>query len=176
MKNFWPHRSKAKGFSIQNLARKYRLKLSSVSTSEISNQFLDDRNLVSKIDEHSKKISINKLSMKRTHWANRDFSEYKKVAWFYFFEEMFLVACIFLVRGIVDKINDIINNKVIPTRLQKVMLDSSNSPNETVRYEFNFNWLIIYQYNFSNDYIFYNYYFSSFKIYTYFFFPSPLSL
>ena len=39
----------------------------------------------------------------------------------------------FLVRGIVDKIKEITNNAVIPTRLQKVRLDSSNSPNETVR-------------------------------------------
>ncbi len=45
----------------------------------------------------------------------------------------------FLVRGIVDKINEMINNKVIPTRLQNVMLESSNSPNETVRYKNNFN-------------------------------------
>tara|TARA_B100000965_G_scaffold147696_1_gene123070 strand:+ start:476 stop:613 length:138 start_codon:yes stop_codon:yes gene_type:complete len=44
----------------------------------------------------------------------------------------------FLVSGIVDKINEIKNNKVIPTRIQKVRLDSSNSPNETVRYKFNF--------------------------------------
>ena len=53
---------------------------------------------------------------------------------FYFFEDL-----MFLARGIVDKINEIINKKVIPTRLQNVRLDSSNSPNETVRYEFNFN-------------------------------------
>ena len=44
----------------------------------------------------------------------------------------------FLVRGIVDKINEITNNKVILTRLQNVKLESSNSPNETVMYEFNF--------------------------------------
>ena len=44
----------------------------------------------------------------------------------------------FLVRGIVDKINDITNNKVMLTKLQKVRLESSNSPKETVRYEFNF--------------------------------------
>ena len=47
MKNFWPHRSNAKGFSIQNLARKYRSKISSVSSNEISNQLLDDKNLIS---------------------------------------------------------------------------------------------------------------------------------
>ena len=81
MKNFWPHRSNAKGFSIQNLARKYRLKISSssVSSNEISNQLLDDRNLIS-MKEEGKKISIANLSMKRIHWANRDFSEYKEAA------------------------------------------------------------------------------------------------
>ena len=81
MKNFWPHRSDAKGFSIKNLARKYRLKISnsSVSSIEVSNQFLDNRNLVS-MKEEDKKISIANLSIKRIHWANRDFSEYKKAA------------------------------------------------------------------------------------------------
>jgi len=65
VKNFWPHRSKAEGFSIQNLARKYRLKISSVSSNQISNKFLEDRNVI---------------SIKRIHWANRDFSEYKEAA------------------------------------------------------------------------------------------------
>ena len=50
----------------------------------------------------------------------------------YFFEDVFFVFCMFFVRGIVDKINDIRNKKVILTRLQKVRLESSNSPNETV--------------------------------------------
>ena len=88
--------------------------------------------------EEGTKISIANLSIKRIHWANRDFSEYKEAAWIYFFEEIFFVSFIFLVRGIVDKIKDMINNTVIPTRVQKVMLDNSNSPNETVRYKFNF--------------------------------------
>ena len=44
----------------------------------------------------------------------------------------------FLVRGIVDKTKDTTNSNVIPTRLQKVRLDSSNSPKETVRYKFKF--------------------------------------
>ena len=86
--------------------------------------------------KEDKKISIAHLSSERIHWANRDFSEYKQVAWVYFFEE------IFLVRGIVDKIKDTTNSNVIPIRLQKVRLDSSNSPNETVKYKFNFNLLI----------------------------------
>ena len=45
----------------------------------------------------------------------------------------------FLARGIVDKINEITNNDVIPTRVQKVRLESSNSPNEIVMYKSNFN-------------------------------------
>ena len=81
MKNFWPHRSKAKGFSIQNLARNYRLKISNPSESlnEISDQPLDDATLRS-MKEEGEKISIANLSIKRIHWANRDFSEYKKAA------------------------------------------------------------------------------------------------
>ena len=51
---------------------------------------------------------------------------------YYFFEDMFFVFCMFLVRGIVDKTNEIKNKKVILTRLQKVRLESSNSPNEIV--------------------------------------------
>tara|TARA_B100000579_G_scaffold396136_1_gene374675 strand:- start:596 stop:736 length:141 start_codon:yes stop_codon:yes gene_type:complete len=45
----------------------------------------------------------------------------------------------FLVRGIVDKINEMINNTVILTRLQNVRLDNSNSPKETIRYKYNLN-------------------------------------
>ena len=79
MKNFWPHRSKAEGFSIQNLARKYRLKSSIVSSNQISNKPLENRNVIS-MREESKKISTVNLSIKRIHWANRDFSEYKEAA------------------------------------------------------------------------------------------------
>ena len=81
MKNFWPHRSEAKGFSIQNLARKYRLKISNsiASSNEVSNQLLGNRNLIS-MKEESEKISIANLSIKKIHWANRDFSEYKEAA------------------------------------------------------------------------------------------------
>ena len=79
MKNFWPHRSKAEGFSIQNLARKYRLKISSDSSNQMSNKLLDDRDVIS-MKEESKKISTVNLSTKRIHWANRDFSEYKEAA------------------------------------------------------------------------------------------------
>ena len=81
MKNFWPHRSKVKGFSIQNLARKYRIKISSsrVSSNENSNRVLEDSNVIS-MREECKKVSIADLSIKRIHWANRDFAEYKEAA------------------------------------------------------------------------------------------------
>ena len=79
MKNFWPHRSNAKGFSIHNLARKYRLKISSVTSNEISNQVLDDKNLIT-MKAEGKSSSIANLSIERIHWANRDFSEYKDAA------------------------------------------------------------------------------------------------
>jgi len=79
VKNFWPHRSDPKGFSIQNLARKYREKISNSSSNQISNKLLDDRNLIS-MKEEGKNISIDNLSIKRIHWANRDFSEYKEAA------------------------------------------------------------------------------------------------
>ena len=55
------------------------------------------------------------------------FQNIRRLLEVYFFEE------IFFVRGIVDKTKDTTNNTVIPTRIQKVRLDSSNSPNETVR-------------------------------------------
>ena len=81
MKNFWPHRSKAKGFSIQNLARKYREKISNSSSNQkISIELLDDRNNVISMKEESKKSPTVNLSLKRIHWANRDFSEYKEAA------------------------------------------------------------------------------------------------
>ena len=79
MKIFWPQRPPTKGFSIETLARKYREKISIVSSNKISNQFLCDRNLKS-IKEDSNHIAKFHLSFKRGHWANRDFSEYRDVA------------------------------------------------------------------------------------------------
>ena len=58
---------------------------------------------------------------------------------FHFFEVVLFVLCIFLVSGIVDKTNETTNNKVIATKLQNVILESSNSPKEIVMYEFNVN-------------------------------------
>ena len=79
MKNFWPHRPVVKGFSIENLARKYRQKISTASSINTSNKSLDDRDLKS-INGDAQKITITPVSTKRGHWANRDFSEYKEAA------------------------------------------------------------------------------------------------
>ena len=79
MKNFWPHRSDAKGFSIENLARKYREKISSVSSNLNSSQLENNCNLDFQ-NEVTKKLSIASLSTNQVHWANRDFSEYKDAA------------------------------------------------------------------------------------------------
>ena len=70
------------------------------------------------------------------------FQNIKRWLKLYFLDDVFFASCMFLVRGIVDKIKEMTNNKVIPTRLQKVRLESSNSPNDTVRYKFNLNVLI----------------------------------
>ncbi len=79
MKIFWPHRADAKGFSIENLSRKYHEKISSDSSKKKSNHLLDDGNLDFK-NKDSKKFILSQLSQKRGHWANRDFSEYREAA------------------------------------------------------------------------------------------------
>ena len=79
MKNFWPHRSDAKGFSIKTLVHKNQKKISSVSSNKNSNQLLDDKNLMS-IKKDSKNLRLSNISIKRIHWANRDFSEYRETA------------------------------------------------------------------------------------------------
>ena len=79
MKIFWPHRSDAKGFSIKNLVHKNPRKISSVSSNKNPNQLLDHKNLMS-IKEDSKNLRLSHISIKRIHWANRDFSEYREAA------------------------------------------------------------------------------------------------
>tara|TARA_Y100001968_G_C19346606_1_gene712380 strand:+ start:800 stop:1042 length:243 start_codon:yes stop_codon:yes gene_type:complete len=80
LKNFWPPRPIAKGFTIQNFARKYGLRFSSVSSAKNSNQRLsDDTDSCSILEDINNRLIVNQ-SIKKTHWANRDFSEYKEVA------------------------------------------------------------------------------------------------
>ena len=79
VKIFWPYRSKAKGFSIKKLADKYFENTSTVSSPKNANQFSGDRNL-KPIKKDSYYIASSHLDMKRGHWANRDFSEYREAA------------------------------------------------------------------------------------------------
>ncbi len=79
MKIFWPHRSKAKGFSFENYSSKYIETGKNESSQKNSNQLLSDRNLKS-IIKNSNQNEISFISIKRGHWANRDFSEYREVA------------------------------------------------------------------------------------------------
>tara|TARA_Y100001968_G_scaffold56900_1_gene48003 strand:- start:911 stop:1192 length:282 start_codon:yes stop_codon:yes gene_type:complete len=81
VKFFWPHRTDAKGFSIKNLLHKNPEKIASasVSSNKKSNQLLEDKNLIS-IQEDSKNLRLTHISIKRKHWANRDFSEYREAA------------------------------------------------------------------------------------------------
>ena len=79
MKFFWPRRSKAKGFLTQNLECKNIEKISSLSSSKTSDQLLADKNLKS-IIKNRNEIVTSHFSIKRGHWANRDFSEYREAA------------------------------------------------------------------------------------------------
>ena len=79
LKNFWPHRSDAKGFSIENLARKYREKISYNSPNETPKDSVNDSDLNS-FNIKTKHIFRSDTSSNRVHWANRDFSEYRNVA------------------------------------------------------------------------------------------------
>jgi len=79
VKNFWPYRSKAKGFSIRKFADKYLEKTTSVSSPEIENKFSGDRNL-KPIKQNGYCIATSPLGAQRGHWANRDFSEYREAA------------------------------------------------------------------------------------------------
>ena len=79
MKNFWPPRSKAKGFLIKSFTRKYRKDIPGLSVPKISNQFLAKSNY-KEINEDCNNIKISTLNREKKHWANRDFSEYKQAA------------------------------------------------------------------------------------------------
>ena len=80
MKYFWPRRSYAKGFSIENLSRKYRDKIKNISSNKNQNQLLDEGSLRPIKQDLNEIVIISSLSDNRGHWANRDFSEYRDVA------------------------------------------------------------------------------------------------
>ena len=84
MTDYWPKRSAPRGFSIENLAKKYRDKLNGISidrtktnsrTELINNSGALD--LEDNID--STLAEISNLD-KNVHWANRNFSEYSNAA------------------------------------------------------------------------------------------------
>ena len=79
MKVFWPRRSNAKGFAIQNVASKYTENIPGDSSNENPKKLLDHRVLKSK-NKDSINIALSDLSIKKVHWANRDFSEYREAA------------------------------------------------------------------------------------------------
>ena len=80
MRNFWPPRPSAKGFSIENLALKYRERLSKVSSSDFSKKELPKEitSNMKKIEE--REILKSQICSNSIHWANRDFSEYRDAA------------------------------------------------------------------------------------------------
>ena len=77
MKIFWPHRSNAKGFAIKNIASRDTEKIPSLSSNQILNKFSDDR-IFKSTNKDIKNIALSHLSIKKVHWANRDFSEYRE--------------------------------------------------------------------------------------------------
>ena len=80
MRNFWPQRPSAKGFSIERLALKYRERLSKVSSSNVSKKELSNEISTNIIEIEKKEILKYQLSSNSIHWANRDFSEYRDAA------------------------------------------------------------------------------------------------
>tara|TARA_Y100001968_G_C18791848_1_gene451537 strand:- start:61 stop:333 length:273 start_codon:yes stop_codon:yes gene_type:complete len=79
LKIFWPQRSDARGFSIENLAKKYREKIARNSSNKKTSPLLEDTNSTC-TKEDKKNLELSNLSIKREHWANRDFSEYRDAA------------------------------------------------------------------------------------------------
>ena len=79
MVHFWPQRPSPKGFSIERLASKYRERLSKASSNVVEKRVRNETSSISIEDERKENINTN-FYTNSTHWANRDFSEYKKAA------------------------------------------------------------------------------------------------
>ena len=82
MKKFWPHRAKSKGFKVKNFFSKCSSKISNINVpkNEITEEILKEKNKPFYVNDEGEKNSFFNLSINRIHWANRDFSEYKKVS------------------------------------------------------------------------------------------------
>ncbi len=81
MKNFWPPRPSAKGFSIERLALKYRERLSKKVSSSNFSKNESPKEITSNIVKiENKEILKSQIYANSIHWANRDFSEYRDAA------------------------------------------------------------------------------------------------
>ena len=86
MRNFWPKRSIAGGFSIEHLASncKDRLKASLQDDKKKSSEINSSNEAFNSVDASTSAkniININRTSeIDSCHWANRDFKEYLDIA------------------------------------------------------------------------------------------------
>ncbi len=83
MKFFWPKRSAPKGFSIDNLAKKYKPTLGFSSSDEFPARLQEnDKGLIEKgfTSTVLRTAEDSKLEVICSHWANRDFKEYFDIA------------------------------------------------------------------------------------------------
>jgi len=76
LSNYWPKRSSPNGFSIEELAKQYREKISKLSLDN-SSTVKEEKELAKSSDEQ---ISLLRKSEKSCHWANRQFYEYLDAA------------------------------------------------------------------------------------------------
>ena len=76
MNQFWPRRSTPQGFSIEKLANGYKQKISENSLSKNQKSVIQ----LYREKDLSNQNKIKTLTLTNSHWANRDFSEYNKIA------------------------------------------------------------------------------------------------
>ena len=83
MKKFWPDRLKPNGFSIEKMAINYRERLN--NSSYANKEGRNSNNNFSKVTSTEKSTALGKYNYNVTdlsisHWANRDFGEYRHIA------------------------------------------------------------------------------------------------
>ena len=82
MNYFWPSRKNPEGFSIENLAKKYREKISS-SQMKVNNEIIDQTKTdkIKSVSRDIRRLRLHEINqINTTHWANRDFEEYRNAA------------------------------------------------------------------------------------------------
>ena len=81
LNKFWPPRPTPQGFSIEKLARSYKEKI--INSTYTQGDFLEqeEEKLVLENYKEDKSKEFKNLKIEKyTHWANRNFYEYKDVA------------------------------------------------------------------------------------------------